>query len=67
MADITQSSDGSSVTFSPSTTASDNWMREHYSVTPDVTVVFELPDEADQAAEFKAAAAEAGFSIAAFP
>lgn len=64
MADITQASDGNTVTFSPNTTPSDKWMREHYSITPDVTVVFELPNEADQAVEFRAAAAEAGFSIA---
>lgn len=67
MNDITQSGTGENVIFSPSTTEAENWMRQHYAVSDDVTVSFEIPDEADEAKVFKSAAKDAGFEILLFP
>lgn len=67
MNDITQSVAGNEVKFSPSSNAADDWMRERYKLTGDVILIFELPEEADLARDFRDAASAANFTISSWP
>lgn len=66
MADITQTTDGDVVEFSPNTNNADLWMREVYSGsfnTSTVKAVFSLSGQREDILEFKKSASEAGFIV----